>query len=100
MQLFKNLYSEMTLLLAKTHFFTRLAKLMCPFWKKFQTNAPMFPFLDHELSKILKSLMQNFVKASKLERHSTSAEMLAIDLEDDANLMDCAKVFVGLASKF
>ena len=59
----------------------------------------MLPFLYHELSKMLKSFMQIFVKPSKLESCLTIAEILAIDLEDDGNLIDCAKVFVGLAAK-
>ena len=76
--------------MAITHFFARVAKFMCTFLEKFQTKAPLLPFLDHELSKMLKSLMQNFFKPSKLESCSKRAEMLAIDLEDDANLIDCS----------
>ena len=91
--------STENLTLAKLMFFTKFAKMMRPFLLKFQTTAPMSPFVDYELTKLLKSLMQEFVKASKLGTSPTVQEMLAIDLDDPNNVVLCTKVGVGIATK-
>ena len=84
---------------AKLHFFVRLANMMKPFLKIFQTSAPMLPFVDAELCKLLKTIAENFIVAKKLGDSPTVAEIMSIDLENNANLIDCKYISVGLAVK-
>ena len=59
----------------------------------------MMPFLEQELSNILKSLLENIVKPAKLGSSPTLPEMLAIDLDKEQNMIDCKNVCIGLATK-
>ena len=87
------------LILAKLHFFARTSKVFMPYLEKFQTDCPMLPFADQELNKLLKSLLIDIVKPAKLGTYPTVEEMLAIDLEDNDNLIDCKNVGVGVSVK-
>ena len=88
------------LITAKLHFFVRVAKVLKPFLEKFQTTNPMGPFIEQELGKFLKTLMDNFVKPTKLLDNSHSvAELCSIDLENENNLVGCKNISIGLATK-
>ena len=86
-------------IVAKLHFFIRVAKILKPFLEKFQSNNPMMPFVEQELLNVLKSLLENFVKPSKLGDSPTLLEMFSVDLEEESNLIECRKVTIGLGAK-
>ena len=93
----KFLSSETTL--AKLHVFVRVAKFFLPFLEKFQMTAPMLPFVDQELKKIIRCLLEQFVKTSKLGTSSSLIEMLALDLDNEDNLIKCDIIGIGVAAK-
>lgn len=46
----------------KIAFFSSVASVLDPFFRRFQTNAPMGPFLYAEILNIIKTLMKCFIK--------------------------------------
>ena len=50
------------LVIAKLHFFVNVAKLLKPYLTLFQSEKPLVPFIGKELGKILKSIMERFLK--------------------------------------
>ena len=85
--------------IAKLYFFIRVAKIMKPFLHKFQTSNPMMPFMEQELTIVMKHLLENIVKAGRLGTSPTLGEMFALDLEREDNLIDCKNICIGLATK-
>ena len=45
------------LIVAKFQFFCFMANMVEPFLVKYQSNAPLVPFMYHDISSLLKSLM-------------------------------------------
>ena len=60
--------------------------LVEPFLTAYQSNNPMIPFMCHDLKKLIKSLLELFVKPEVLAVKNTSKEMQEIDLDDKTNL--------------
>lgn len=67
---------------AKLASFLSIAKLLQPFLATFQTDAPMIPFLYAELLKLMKAVMERFVKADIL---SSATSFHSIDVAEDKN---------------
>ena len=59
----------------------------------------MLPFLEEEIQKVVKALMESIVKPERLGSSLTLTELLSIDLDKEENLLDCKKVSIGLAAK-
>ena len=59
----------------------------------------MMPFVEQELVNVFQSLLENFVKLSKLGDSPTLLEMFAVDLEEESNLFECRKVTIELGAK-
>ena len=49
---------------SKLHVFVKVAKIFEPYLKSFQKDIPMIPFIEEELGKVLKSIMECFIKPS------------------------------------
>jgi len=84
------------LLPAKLAAFLSIAKLLQPFLDSFQTDAPMIPFLHSELVKMMKSIMERFIKA---DIPSNTRNAHSIDVSADKNLSTYAKVDVGFSAQ-
>ena len=83
---------------AKLHAFIHVAKIMTPFLKKFQSDSPLVPFMDEELGKILRVLMENFMKQNSLPGSLRYASDLAeVDFKDEAKHVQKLKVNGGFA---
>ena len=59
---------EDPLTVTKLKFFISVAKQLQPFLLKFQTDAPMAPFLGQSLKDLLLTLMGRFIKKDVLEQ--------------------------------
>ena len=59
-------YTKDPSVLTKLQVFTSVAKIVEPFWKEYQTDKPMLPFLAADLLKVLCDLLCRFVKGSVL----------------------------------
>ena len=77
------------LLTAKLHFFLSGAKQIEPFLVMFQTDKLMVPFLSRYLFKLVKSLMERFVKSALLKLVTSAAKLPVISI-------DISKLYCGL----
>lgn len=88
-----------SLTIAKLNVFVNVAKLMEPFLVIFQSNSPMTPFMDQEISKLLKSVMERFIKKDILSQSRAMTSLLKIDVEDTTNHIPVKHVVIGFAAK-
>ena len=70
---------EDPLTVTKLKFFISVAKQLQPFLLKFQTDAPMAPFLGQSLKDLLLTLMGRFIKKDVLEQTDLYPKLAAID---------------------
>lgn len=100
-QSFQNLRDHVQdpLIIAKLQFFISIAKILQPFLKKFQTDAPMLPFLAQELHTILQTVLAKFIKPAVMEEATTVAKVANIDVTKKENVVAPKKVDIGFASK-
>ena len=64
---------------AKIAFFASVAAALEPFLTKYQTSAPLMPFLYDDLIGILRVLMSRYVKKDLLDIAKTGADICKID---------------------
>ena len=64
---------------AKLEFFVAVAKPLREFLLKFQTEAPMTPFLALSLKNLLLAIMGRFLKKEVLEKADTFKKLSTID---------------------
>ena len=67
------------LTVTKLEFFISVAKQLQPFLLKFQTDAPMAPFLGQSLKDLLLTLMGRFIKKDVLEQADSYPKLTVID---------------------
>lgn len=94
----KDAFSE-SLLRAKLLFCISVATQLTPFRTTFQTDQLMAPFLCRELYKMLKSLMDRFIKQSVMSDINTAAKLVKVDLTKEANYRDYSKIDVGFSTE-
>ena len=74
------------LLAGKLSFFLSVAQLVTPFLAAYQTDKPMLPFLCADLYKMVKALMNRFVKDDVMACVSSVQQLLKIDVGLKENL--------------
>ncbi|KAK1874909.1 Malignant fibrous histiocytoma-amplified sequence 1 like [Dissostichus eleginoides] len=84
---------------AKLNFFLMVAREVTPFLKLYQTDKPMLPFMSEDLSNILRSLMEKFIKPSVMKNATATVKLLQVDLTDPVNHMDVTKLRVGFVTE-
>lgn len=84
---------------AKVNAFISVAKVVSPFLQKFQSDAPLLPFLCADLQMMITTLLQRFVTQSTLDSLNTIAKLAALDLTDKDVLLPPKKVDVGFVAK-
>ena len=89
---------EDPLTVTKLKFFISVAKQLQPFLLKFQTDAPMAPFLGQSLKYFLLTLMGRFIKKDVLEQADLYPKLAAIDPCDKKNQVHCKYVEFGFAA--
>ena len=82
---------------ARLQLFINTSKVVEPFLRKFQTNKPMAPFLAEDIYKILKDLMERFIKEEMLSNSISS--LIEVDVENTKNHVENKKVKIGYAAK-
>ena len=83
----------------KLKFFLSVANQLKPFLTRFQTDAPMIPFLAVELEKVLRSLCQRFMKGNVLREAGVLRKLLKLDFSKKENLLSHRDVDVGFGAK-
>ena len=84
--------------MTKLKFFISVAKQLQPFLLKFQTDAPMAPFLGQSLKDLLLTLMGRFIKKDVLEQADLYPKLAAIDPCDKKKQVHCKHVEFGFAA--
>ena len=76
--------------------FLSVAKHIEPFLVSFQTDSPMVPFLYGDLLKVVRSLMERFVKQNVLKN---CKDPVRLDLDNGENICDYSKVDIGFSAQ-
>lgn len=84
---------------AKLNFFLIVTREITPFLKLYQTVKPMLPFMSGDLTNILRSLLEKFIKSSVMKIATTPLKLLQIDYADPVNHMDVPKLRVGFVTE-
>ena len=65
---------------AKISFFQYITSILEVFLRIFQSDGPLAPFLYQELEKVMRSLMQNFIKTDIIKTKSVF-KLMKVDLQ-------------------
>ena len=65
------LENQDSLIVAKLQFFASTASLMVPYLQKFQTDTLLIAFTTTEVTVLLETLMQKFIKQSEMQAANT-----------------------------
>ena len=65
---------------AKIAFFASIASTLEPFLIKYQSSAPLMPFLYDDLMALLRSLMSRYVKRDIVDKAKTASDLYKIDV--------------------
>ena len=90
---------EDLLTVTKLEFFISVAKQLQPFLLKFQTDAPMAPFLGQSLNDLLLTLMGRFIKKDVMEQADSYPKLAAIDPRDKKKQVHCKHVEFSFAAR-
>ncbi|XP_067266323.1 uncharacterized protein [Chanodichthys erythropterus] len=84
------------LLQAKLHFFMAISRAFQPFLEKYQTDAPMMPFLCKDLEDLIRSLLKRFMKPDALP--STPYKLVRIEVTDHKLWLSPKDVDIGMGA--
>lgn len=84
---------------AKLNFFLMAAREIMPFLKLYQTDKPMLPFMCSDLTDMLRSLMEKFIKPSVMKNATTPVKLLQVDFADPVNHKNVTKLRVGFVTE-
>ena len=84
---------------AKIAFFCSVASALEPFLGKFQTDAPMAPFLHAELFNVLLVLMKRFIKRDLMDKATTPQQLSKLDVNSKESLKEPKDIDVGTEAK-
>lgn len=65
---------------AKINIFLIVAREITPFLKLYQTDKPMLPFMCGDLTNMLRSLMEKFVKPSFMKDATTPVKLFKLTM--------------------
>jgi len=90
---------EDPLTLPKLAFFECIANDIEPFLTRFQSSAPLIPFLAEECEILLRALMKRFVSKDTLNKATSTIKLLKMDLKNTENLISYSAVDIGFAAR-
>ena len=80
-------------------FFVSVFKQVTPFLTLYQTDKPMVPFIAGDIGKLLKVLLQRFIKPGNLSLLSTPAQLASIDVDKKDIHLEYTKIDVGFRAE-
>ena len=86
------------LIVAKLQFSSSSATIMIPYLQKFQGNAPLVPFMSTEVTVLLETLMQKFIKQSSLQAENSPAKFAKLKVLETGIHLTAADIDVGFAA--
>lgn len=87
------------LITAKLTFCLSVSKQIEPFLVRYQTDKPMVPFLSGDLFKLIKSLMDRFIKPTVMKDVTSATKVAKIDLSKDDIYLEYSKVDIGFVTE-
>ena len=87
-----------SLIVAKLQFFASTASLMVPYLQKFQTDTPLIAFTTTEVTVLLETLMQKFIKQSEMQAANTVVKIAKLNVMDTTIHVAPSDVDVGFAA--
>lgn len=87
-----------SLIVAKLQFFASTASLMVPYLQKFQTDTPLIAFTTTEVTVLLETLMQKFIKKSEMQAANTVVKIAKLNVMDTTIHVAPSDVDVGFAA--
>jgi len=79
--------------------FVSITQMLEGFLTAFQRNASMAPYLYDDLMEVVKSLMRRCVKPEVIEKATTAAQLMKIDLDDSKNLLSHITLYLEYQHK-
>ncbi|XP_062865180.1 uncharacterized protein LOC134327023 [Trichomycterus rosablanca] len=85
------------IILAKLHFFMSISRTFQPFLTKYQTDAPMIPFLGRDLEDLMRSLLRRFIKRD-VQVDVSPVNLVKLDVTDQKFWVSPKQVDIGLGA--
>ncbi|XP_062864866.1 uncharacterized protein LOC134326630 isoform X2 [Trichomycterus rosablanca] len=85
------------IILAKLHFFMSISRTFQPFLTKYQTDAPMIPFLGRDLEDLIRSLLRRFIKRD-VQVDVSPVNLVKLDVTDQKFWVSPKQVDIGLGA--
>ena len=86
------------LIVAKLQFFASTASVMMPYLQKFQGDALLLPFTTTEVTVLLETLMQKFIKQSKMQAANSAVKIAKLNVMETSIHLAPSNVDVGFAA--
>ena len=80
-------YADDSLILVKFQFFKDIASILSSYLVKFQTDAPIMPFVSGVLEGTLRQLMKMFLHKTVVDEATTPYKLMKSDLEKKENFL-------------
>ena len=86
------------IIVAKLHFFASTASVMMQYLQKFQGEAPLLPFTATEVTVMLETLMQKFIKQSEMQAANSAVKIAKLNVMETSIHLAPSDVDVGFAA--
>ena len=87
-----------TFLVVKLEFMLHIAMILEPFLTKFQSSAPMIPYVYDSLLQLVRLLLSKVLKCDIMESSKSATKIARIDLDDNENLKPVRTVDIGIGA--
>uniref|UniRef100_A0A3B1ILN4 Exostosin GT47 domain-containing protein n=1 Tax=Astyanax mexicanus TaxID=7994 RepID=A0A3B1ILN4_ASTMX len=85
------------IILAKLHFFMSVSRNFQAFLTKYQTDAPMIPFLGRDLEELIRSLLRRFIKRD-VQVDVSPVNLVKLDVTDQKLWVSPKQVDIGMGA--
>ncbi|XP_060759985.1 uncharacterized protein LOC132870362 isoform X2 [Neoarius graeffei] len=79
--------------------FSSIAKQVTPFMTAYQTDATMLPFMIGDMYKLIKGLMERFMKDTALKEATTMQKLLQISINNPSLHKDASKIDIWIPGR-
>ena len=79
-------------------FFESVAHQFESFLVRYQSDKPLVPFLDADLSTLIRGLCRRFVKKIVMDSASSSALLVKVNVSDSASHVGNVKIDTGFSA--
>ena len=84
---------------AKIACFTSIAQQVMPFLKVFQADKPMIPFICEDLLRLVKGLMDRFIKSEVMQTITQIEDLVKTDINNKENYCKNKEMVVGFVAE-